>query len=87
VPSKTLIKSAKFVHQARQAKKYGFQPLEPKFLGDSFSSITNRVRNVIEIIERHDAPEGFEEMGVEVIFGSPKFLNPNEIEVSQCMRF
>ena len=81
VPSKTLIKSAKFAHQVRQAKKYGFEELEPKFLNDSFASITNRVQNVIEIIEHHDAPEVFEAMGVEVIFGSPKFLNLFEIEV------
>ena len=82
VPSKTLIKSARFAHQARAAKKYGFQPLEPKFLDDSFASITNRVQSVIEIIEHHDAPERFEKMGVEVVFGAPKFLNPFEIEVS-----
>ena len=82
VPSKTLIASAKFAHRARNANKYGFQRLEPKFLDDSFASITNRVRSVIEIIERHDAPEVFEKMGVETIFGNPKFLNPSEIEVS-----
>jgi pyruvate/2-oxoglutarate dehydrogenase complex dihydrolipoamide dehydrogenase (E3) component len=82
VPSKTLIKSAKFAHQARSARKYGFQDLEPKFLDDSFASITNRVQNVIEIIEHHDAPERFERMGVEIVFGTPKFLNANEIEVS-----
>ncbi|HXG83825.1 MAG TPA: FAD-dependent oxidoreductase [Pyrinomonadaceae bacterium] len=82
VPSKTLIKSAKFAHQARKAEKYGFQKLEPKFLEDSFASITGRVQKVIEIIEKHDAPERFEKMGVEVVFGAPKFLNPNEIEVA-----
>jgi pyruvate/2-oxoglutarate dehydrogenase complex dihydrolipoamide dehydrogenase (E3) component len=74
VPSKTLIKSAKFAHQAKEAKKYGFQKLEPKFLNDEFASITNRVQNVIEIIEEHDAPE--------VVFGSPRFISKNEIEVS-----
>ena len=82
VPSKTLIKSARVAHQALKAEKYGFQKLEPKFLNDSFASITNRVQSVIEIIEHHDAPEVFEKMGVEVVFGTPKFLNPYEIEVS-----
>lgn len=82
VPSKTLIKSAKFAHQSRKAEKYGFQKQEPKFLNDEFASITNRVRSVIEIIEEHDAPEVFEKMGVEIIFGSPKFLSGNEIEVA-----
>ena len=82
VPSKTLIKSAKFAHQSREAEGYGFQKLEPKFLGDSFASISGRVQSVIEVIEHHDSPEVFEKMGVEVIFGSPKFTNPNEVEVA-----
>lgn len=82
VPSKTLIKSARFARQAKEAKKYGFQDLEPKFLNDSFASITGRVQNVIKVIEHHDSPEVFEEMGVEVVFGTPRFLNKNEIEVS-----
>lgn len=82
VPSKTLIASARFAHRARQANKYGFQTIEPKFLDDSFSSITKRIQNVIEIIERHDAPEVFEKMGVEVIFGAPEFINPQEIKIS-----
>ncbi len=82
VPSKTLIKSARFAHQVKEAGKFGFQPLEPRFLKDSFASITGRVQKVIEIIETHDAPEVFAAMGVEVIFGTPKFLNPNEIEVA-----
>jgi pyruvate/2-oxoglutarate dehydrogenase complex dihydrolipoamide dehydrogenase (E3) component len=82
VPSKTLIKSARFAKQVKDAGKYGFEDLELKFRDDSFASITNRVQNVIKIIEHHDAPEVFEEMGVEVIFGSPAFLNPNEITVS-----
>ncbi len=81
VPSKTMIKSARFAHHARQASRYGFQNLEPQFLKDSFASITARVQNVIEVIEHHDAPEVFEKMGVEVIFGAPKFINENEIEV------
>lgn len=82
VPSKTLIKSARFAHQTKAAAKYGFQDLEPKFLNDSFASITGRVQGVIKVIEHHDAPEVFEEMGVEVVFGTPKFLSGTEIELS-----
>lgn len=82
VPSKTLIKSARYAHLMRQGETFGFQKSEPRFLNDSFASITGRVQRVIKQIEPHDSPEVFEKMGVEVIFGSPKFLNPNEIEVS-----
>lgn len=82
VPSKALIRSARFARQARDAEKFGYQKLDPKFLGDSFASITKRIRRVIETIEHHDSPEIFEEMGVEVVFGTPRFRNPTEIEVS-----
>ncbi len=81
VPSKSLIKSARFAYQARHAGAYGFKAMEPAFEKDSFASITGRVQNIIKVIEHHDAPEVFEEMGVEVVFGTPKFLNANEIEV------
>lgn len=81
VPSKALIKSARFAHQVKNAGTYGFAAPEPAFINDSFSSITGRVQDIIKIVEHHDAPEVFEEMGVEVVFGSPRFLNPNEIEV------
>jgi pyruvate/2-oxoglutarate dehydrogenase complex dihydrolipoamide dehydrogenase (E3) component len=82
VPSKTLIKSARFVHQLKRAGDFGFEISDFKFQNDSFASITNRVQKVIEVIERRDAPEVFEKMGVEVIFGSPRFISPYEVEVA-----
>ncbi|HEX8249326.1 MAG TPA: FAD-dependent oxidoreductase [Pyrinomonadaceae bacterium] len=82
VPSKTLIKSARYAHQLKRAADFGFEVPDFKFQNDSFASVTNRVRKVIEIIEAHDAPEVFEKMGVEVVFGSPRFISPNEIEVA-----
>ncbi len=82
VPSKTLIRSAKFASDMNNAEKFGFQITDFKLNNDRFASITNRVQKVITDIEPHDSPERFEKMGVEVIFGSPRFLNPNEIKVS-----
>ncbi len=81
VPSKTLIRSARLASDIRDADKYGFKVPDLKFKDDSFASITKRVQDVIGVIEEHDAPEVFEEMGAEVIFGTPKFISKNEIEV------
>ena len=81
VPSKALIKSARVAHQMKHASKFGFESVGPTFLKNSFASITGRVQDTIKIIEHHDSPKVFEEMGVEVIFGTPRFVNPNEIEV------
>ena len=82
VPSKTLIRSARFASDMKHAEKFGFEIQNSKFKNDSFASITNRVQDVIGVIEEHDAPEVFEEMGAEVIFGDPKFVSKNEIEVT-----
>lgn len=82
VPSKTMIRSARFASDMRRAGEFGFEPSEPTFKDGSFANITRHVQEVIKIIEEHDAPEVFEEMGAEVIFGSPRFLNPREIEVT-----
>ncbi len=81
VPSKTLIRSAKFASDMKNASDFGFSISDFGFKDNSFKSITNRVQNVIGIIEEHDRPEVFEEMGVEIIFGTPKFISQKEIEV------
>ena len=81
VPSKTFIRSARLAADMRKADKYGFESVNPTFKNEDFSSITNRVQDVIGVIEEHDAPEVFEDMGAEVVFGTPKFISKNEIEV------
>ncbi len=81
VPSKALIRSAKFANDLRNAEKFGFGRADVKFADDTFASITGRVQSVVKVIEHHDSPTVFEEMGVEVIFGSPSFTEPNEIDV------
>lgn len=82
VPSKALIRSAKLASDAKRAAEFGFEISDLRFKNDSFASVTNRVQKVIKQIEPHDSPERFEKMGVEVIFGTPRFLNANEVEVT-----
>ena len=81
VASKTLIRSARFAADVRRAETFGFEISDLRFAENSFASVTNRVKSVIKTIEQHDSPERFEKMGVEVVFGSPRFLSANEIEV------
>ncbi len=82
VPSKALIRSAKFASEMRRAADFGFGCADFGFKNDKFASVTNRVQQVIKDIEPHDSPERFEKMGAEIIFGTPRFLNANEIEVT-----
>ncbi len=81
VPSKTLIRSAKFAAEMKRAENLGFQIPDSKFLNNDFASITNRIQRIIEIIEPHDAPEVFEKMGVKVIFGNSQFISSSEMEI------
>lgn len=82
VPSKSLIRSAKFASDLKRAREFGFEIGAAGFAGGRFSAVTDQVRRVIEAIEPHDSPERFEELGAEVIFGSPSFIGPNEVSVS-----
>jgi pyruvate/2-oxoglutarate dehydrogenase complex dihydrolipoamide dehydrogenase (E3) component len=81
VPSKALIRSARFAAETRRASIYGFEPFSPRFSGGSFAAVADRIHRVIETVGRHDAPERFEEMGVKVLFGSARFKSPFELDL------
>ncbi|PWQ98097.1 FAD-dependent oxidoreductase [Leucothrix arctica] len=79
VPSKALIRTAKAVHEAQHAEKYGLDNMTPTF---DFKTVMDRVHNVIKEIEPHDSVERYTELGVEVITGEAKILDPYRIEVN-----
>ena len=81
VPSKTLIRSARFAADVRRAEDFGFAPASLEFNDGQFTSITDRVARVIETVGEHDKPKRFEAWGVEVIFATPRFLSPRELEI------
>ncbi len=79
VPSKALIKSAKLAHQMRHAARYGLSDVVPTF---SFKAVMQRVRDVIAAIEPHDSIERYTGLGVEVLQGYGKLVNPWTVEVA-----
>ena len=81
VPSKTFIRSARFAADVRRAKDFGFATSSLEFKDGVFASITDRVARVIETVSEHDRPERFEAWGVEVVFATPRFLSPRELEI------
>ena len=78
VPSKALIKSAKVAQDMRNAEHYGLENSEPSF---SFSKVMARVHDVIAKIEPHDSVERYTELGVNVIEGYAKIIDPWTVEV------
>ncbi|HEX5737085.1 MAG TPA: FAD-dependent oxidoreductase, partial [Hydrogenophaga sp.] len=79
VPSKALIKSAKLAHQMRHASNYGLSDTTPAF---SFKAVMQRIQNVIRSIEPHDSIERYTGLGVEVLQGYAKLVNPWTVQIA-----
>jgi len=78
VPSKALIKSAKLAQQMRKADLYGLTATAPEF---SFRQVMERVHAVIKKIEPHDSIERYTKLGVEVLRGYGRVINPWTVEI------
>jgi pyruvate/2-oxoglutarate dehydrogenase complex dihydrolipoamide dehydrogenase (E3) component len=80
VPSKALIKSAKLANQMRHAGHYGLEDANPRF---SFRKVMQRVHEVIARVEPHDSIERYEGLGVEVIQGYARLVDPWTVEIQR----
>jgi len=78
VPSKALIKSAKLAHLIRQGEQYGLNTGTPDF---SFRKVMARVHDVISIVAPHDSVERYTSLGVEVLQGYARIIDPWTVEV------
>jgi len=80
VPSKALIKSAKAAATMRHADHYGLVAMEPQV---PFRDIMQRIRGVIETIEPHDSVERYEGLGVDVVKGRARIVDPWTVEIAR----
>ncbi|MCZ8135872.1 MAG: FAD-dependent oxidoreductase [Porphyrobacter sp.] len=80
VPSKALIKSAKVAAQMRHADRYGLTPAEPQV---PFKSVIARVLDAVKAIEPHDSVERYEGLGVDVVKGYAKIIDPWTVEIAR----
>ena len=74
VPSKALIRSAKFLSHVSRSQEFGIA---------SFSDVMERVQSVIKTIEPHDSAERYTGLGVDVVQGSAKILSPWEVDITR----
>mgnify|MGYP003671058941 CR=1 FL=1 len=79
VPSKALIKSAKLAKQMQVAENYGLENVQPSF---SFKKVMQRIHNIIAEVEPHDSVERYTGLGVEVLQGYAKLIDPWTVEVA-----
>ncbi|ETJ47887.1 FAD-dependent oxidoreductase [Pseudoalteromonas agarivorans] len=78
VPSKAVIKSAKIAEQIRHGEHYGLENMAPQF---SFKKVMARVHKVIADIAPHDSVERYTNLGVDVVRGYGKLLDPWTVEI------
>ncbi len=79
VPSKALIRSARYLAQTRRAKEFGFKSASAEF---DFSEVMERVQRVVKTVEPHDSVERYTGLGVDVIEGEAMIKSPYEVEVN-----
>jgi len=78
VPSKALIRSAKFLHHARRARELGMRSANVDF---DFAEVMERVQRVVRTIEPHDSVERYAGLGVECVSGQARITSPWTVEV------
>ncbi|MBN2809786.1 MAG: FAD-dependent oxidoreductase [Deltaproteobacteria bacterium] len=79
VPSKTLIKSAYVYHLMKNGRQFGLPEIVLPPV--DFMAITERIRSVIAVIQKHDSLERFCRLGVKVLFGEPQFSDEHRVIV------
>lgn len=79
VPSKALIKTAKVLSQQRHGEAYGLDGSAATF---DFRKVMARIKAVIAQIEPHDSIARYTDLGVEVIEGYAKLLDPWTVEIT-----
>lgn len=80
VPSKTLIKSAHVYHQMKHAPAFGLPPVDLPPV--DFRQVANRIRSVVDTIQKHDSEERFCSLGAKVVFGQPRFVDDHAVTLN-----
>jgi pyruvate/2-oxoglutarate dehydrogenase complex dihydrolipoamide dehydrogenase (E3) component len=80
VPSKTLLKTARVRHLMKRAQGFGLPAIDVPPV--DFRKVTERIKSVIAVIQRHDSPERFCRLGAQVEFGCPEFSDEHSVRLN-----
>jgi pyruvate/2-oxoglutarate dehydrogenase complex dihydrolipoamide dehydrogenase (E3) component/uncharacterized membrane protein YdjX (TVP38/TMEM64 family) len=80
VPSKALIRSAKFLSHVKRAKEFGMRSASADF---DFAEVMERVAAVVRRIEPHDSVERYTGLGVDVVAGTARITSPWTVEIAR----
>jgi len=81
VPSKALIKSAKLMHQMRHSTIYGIAATHAQM---SFADVMQRVQRIVTAIEPHDSVERYRGLGVDVVLGQARIVDPWHVQITKA---
>jgi pyruvate/2-oxoglutarate dehydrogenase complex dihydrolipoamide dehydrogenase (E3) component/uncharacterized membrane protein YdjX (TVP38/TMEM64 family) len=78
VPSKALIRTATLARQIRHARDYGIAEASLRI---DFAQVMERVAAVVRRVEPHDSAERYTGLGVEVLHGHARIVDPWTVEI------
>ncbi len=81
VPSKALIRSARFMAQVKRAHEFGIHTASASF---DFAEVMERVQRVIADIAPHDSVERYTGLGVDVALGRARIVSPWQVEITRA---
>lgn len=79
VPTKALVASAKLAHQMRTAGRWGLPVHDPAI---SPRAVMDSMRDARSVVAKHDDPEKFRKLGIDVISGDARFVSAREVDVA-----
>ena len=83
VPSKALIRSARFLSLVKRAHEFGVRSAHAEF---DFADAMERVQRVVQTIAPHDSIERYTALGVDVVMGAARIVSPWEVEITHANR-
>ena len=78
VPSKAIIRTAKFLSHVKRSEEFGVHTASAEF---DFKDVMDRVRGIIGVIEHHDSVERYTGLGVDCFSGHAYIESPYCVDV------
>ena len=78
VPSKALIRSARWLAQLKRSQEFGIKQAHAAF---DFADVMDRVQSVVKTVEPHDSIDRYSKLGVDIVIGDAKIISPWEVQV------
>jgi pyruvate/2-oxoglutarate dehydrogenase complex dihydrolipoamide dehydrogenase (E3) component/uncharacterized membrane protein YdjX (TVP38/TMEM64 family) len=80
VPSKALIRTATLLRQMRHAADYGIAQAQATV---DFAQVMERVARVVRAVEPHDSVARYTALGVDVVAGHARIVNPWTVQIAR----